>query len=56
MEYIPYILFGVALVILTVCVLIDKLHSNNQEMHIDAKEKKIEICSGKNQISKQEKQ
>ena len=47
--------FGIALVILSLCVLIDKLHSNNQEMHMEAKDKKIEICSAKKQTPKHKK-
>lgn len=50
MEYVFYIFVGIALVILATCVLVDKLHNNNQEMHIEAKDKKVEICPVQEQI------
>lgn len=47
MQYVFYIFVGIALVILTLCVLLDKLNKNNQEIHYQSKDKKIEICKCK---------
>lgn len=52
MEYVFYMFVGIALVILALCVLIDKLHNNNQDVHIKSKDKKIEIRQRNNKSQK----